>query len=100
MPMFTVNKLVACTPPKNRSVTTKKENGFAMFEQKTQLEELTVVFSASDFEKGCYLVPGQKVYIRGEDIKAAWATKEIDQGDQKFILVPLDRLVMVLEEGK
>lgn len=97
--LVTMNKQVACTPPKNQAVTTRVQAGFASFEQKQSLEELEVVFDAANIEgdppANIYFTAGRKVYIKGEDINTLWAKKVLEMYGKRFILVPLSSIVAV-----
>lgn len=90
-----INKVVACTPFKNKGPSMKIESAFGTYEQKSSFEKLQVLFGAADLDKGPYLAEGTSVLVRAEDFRANWANAEYEYEGVKFILVPLQFIVFV-----
>lgn len=79
--------------PTERLKTTKPEAnviaGIGVLENKSSLDELTVIFNC-DF---AYLRAGDKVYVKQNQYNAMWASQVYHLEDKEFILVPVDAIV-------
>ena len=94
--MSTTNSLVACTPFPVRNVEKKRVGGMVLIANNIQLQELTVVLSATGEDCKKY-VPGVKVWVRGDLYTQQWAKDVFTVGDKTFILVP-KAMIQLVEE--
>lgn len=87
--MRTINDYVACTPFVTTSVKTVVQSGVAVQQQRMELTRLEVVLPSADL----FFLPGASVWVQGEAMKHAYATKVYEAEDGvKFILVPKTEL--------
>jgi len=89
----TMNKVVACTVFPKQNIEKTIKGGIAMIDKKVNLQELTVVLdSDSGFR------PGQKVYVRGDQVVQNWVKEVFTVDGKEFILVP-ESVIMVVTNG-
>jgi small nuclear ribonucleoprotein (snRNP)-like protein len=89
--IFTMNKLVACSPFPKLHVEKVVKRNFALIEQKVSLQELEVVFQGENF------APGDRVFVRGDQVVQAWAKQTFTFDGKEFILVPESAVQMVVK---
>lgn len=92
-PVRTMNKVVACTPFPKQNIEKVIKGGIAMIDKKVNLQELTVVL-ASDTG----FIPGQRVFVRGDQVVQNWVKEVFTVDGQEFILVP-ETAIMVVKNG-
>ena len=81
---------IACEPFARNSLEVRRENGVAIPTQRDQLTGLKVVYGTADF------APGDIVFFEGDQCAQLWAKKVYTIDGQKFVLAPVN-LVMVVE---
>lgn len=82
------NGKVPCKPIERKGIEAQVTKGFATVKQKNQLLELDVVFDVSN---GDHLIcSGDKIFVKGENVKAPWAVEEFEVQGQVVILVPIE----------
>ena len=92
-PTRTMNKVVACTAFPKQHIEKTIKGGIAMIDKKVNLQELTVVLASdSGFS------PGQKVYVRGDQVVPNWSKEVFTVDGKEFILVP-ETAIMVVTNG-
>jgi hypothetical protein len=87
--LYVANDRIACTPFERRSVEPEVKKAFATVKQKGELVQLAVVIP-----DGYRFSKGDKVWVRGETVRAAWAGEEYEVRGERFILVPIDAVVL------
>lgn len=90
----TTNGLVACTPFPARHIEKKRVGGMVLISNNIELQELTVVLSATGDDCKNYL-PGAKVWVRGDLYTQQWAKDVYTVGGKTFILVPKNFIQLV-----
>jgi hypothetical protein len=89
----TMNKVVACTAFPKQNIEKVIKGGIAMIDKKVNLQELTVVLASdSGFS------PGQKVFVRGDQVVQNWVKEVFTVDGKEFILVP-ETAIMVVTNG-
>lgn len=84
---------VICVEPfKTNSLDIRREGGVAKANQRDHLTGLKVVYGNDKF------APGDVVYFEGEQCATVWAKKVYDLDGAKFILGPMN-MIVVLERG-
>jgi hypothetical protein len=88
------NKQIACTPVENRTVASEVKSGFAVVKNKVELVKLKVIF-------GCDEGPtvGDTVFIKGDAVNHAWCKDVFNVEGVSVILVPLQFVQMVENNG-
>jgi hypothetical protein len=89
----TMNKVVACTAFPKQNIEKVIKGGIAMIDKKVNLQELTVVLAS---DSGFY--PGQKVFVRGDQVVQNWVKEVFTVDGKEFILVP-ETAIMVVTNG-
>lgn len=89
------NNRVAVEPFPQTSIEVKVNSGFAVASQKTNLTALKVVHAAMNTDINKALLPGDTIYVRGETAAHVFAKEVFEVGGSKFILCPLEMVVMV-----
>jgi hypothetical protein len=92
-PVRTMNKVVACTPFPKQNIEKVIKGGIAMIDKKVNLQELTVVLAS---DTGFF--PGQRVFVRGDQVVQNWVKEVFTVDGQEFILVP-ETAIMVVKNG-
>lgn len=87
----THNNMVALSQFPERHVKSKVESGFAVIQQKVDLQELTVMAESNDFKD---LKVGDKVFVRGEMCVHKWAKEALTVSDIAFILCPKEFILV------
>ncbi len=89
----TMNKVVACSAFPKQNIEKVIKGGIAMIDKKVNLQELTVVLAS---DSGFY--PGQKVFVRGDQVVQNWVKEVFTVDGKEFILVP-ESAIMVVTNG-
>jgi hypothetical protein len=89
--MVTGNKMVACSPFPKQSVEKTIKGGIALIDRKVNLQQLTVVLRNGDGS----LIPGLKVWVRGDASVQPWAKEVFSLDGEEFILVPESAIFIV-----
>jgi hypothetical protein len=92
--MSSTNGLIACTPFTTRHVEKTKVGGMVLISNSIELQDLTVVFPATD-EDCKHYQPGAKVWLRGDLYTQKWAKDIYTIGGKTFILVPKNFIQLV-----
>ena len=93
---YVPNSRVACEPFPENVVNKEMFKGVARPQQRGALTKLKVVFRGGGERVGQGdLFPGYDVYVKSDLFKANWAMEIYTKGEKKFILVPIDQIMLI-----
>ena len=94
-PHYVINGKVALEPFQEMEVQKEQRGGMVVPKQNNSLTKLKVLIDSGKQLDSTYFPAGCTVWVRADTFRAPWAKEVYELEGQKFILAPIDQVLLV-----